>query len=394
MKILVVCQYYYPEPFRITDICEEWVRRGHEVQVITGLPNYPLGEIYDGYKSGKNREENINGVKIHRCFEIPRKKGVFYRFLNYYSYAISAKRYLKKCKEEFDVVFINQLSPIMMANPALEYKRKHGTKTVLYCLDLWPESLVAGGIKRNSFLYKYYHNVSKKIYKSVDRIAVTSRLFKNYFIEQFAIDEDKISYLPQYAEDIFENIDCKKDEQEQINLLFAGNIGQAQSVETIVRAAAETMDIVNLRWHIVGDGSALEACKKLALELKVNNIIFYGRKSLDEMPQFYKEADALLVTLMNDDILSLTLPGKVQTYMAAEKPIMAAANGEIAFVLDKANCGFCVPAEDYHGLACRAREFCVLDVGEREKYSQNARQFYKDNFSKAIFFEKVDELIR
>ena len=394
MKILVICQYYYPEPFRITDICEEWVKQGHTVQVVTGLPNYPMGKLYSGYENGENRDEVINGVQVHRCFEIPRKNGILYRFLNYYSYSWSAKKYVRKIKEQFDIVFVNQLSPIMMAEPALTYKRKNKTKMVLYCLDLWPESLIAGGIQRGSFLYKHYHKVSKRIYQAADKIAVTSRLFKNYFVEQFDINEDKISYLPQYAEDLFENVDCERDTQEEINLLFAGNIGQAQSVETIIRAAAETTDLVNLHWHIVGDGSALDACKQLASEWNANNIVFHGRKALEEMPEFYKNADAMLVTLMDDDVLSLTLPGKVQTYMAAGKPILAAANGEIAFILDKANCGFCVNAEDYQGLADKARAFCALDVETRERYSQNAKQFYKDNFSKAIFFEKVDELIK
>ena len=129
MKILVVCQYYYPEPFRHPDICEELVKRGHEVTVVTGLPNYPMGEIYKGYQNGEKRDEVLNGVKVHRCYTIGRKQGALYRFLNYYSYALSSTRYIKKIKEEYDVVFVNQLSPVMMANANVTLFLKNSIKT-------------------------------------------------------------------------------------------------------------------------------------------------------------------------------------------------------------------------------------------------------------------------
>lgn len=395
MKILVICQYYYPEPFRITDICEEWVRQGHSVTIVTGLPNYPMGEIYDGYKGKDKRNEVINGVNVHRCFEFPRKKGAIRRFLNYYSFAWSAKKYVKRMKEKFDVVFANQLSPVMMAKPALAYKKKHGTKVVLYCLDLWPESLIAGGIKRGSFLYKHYHKVSKKIYQGVDQIAVTSQSFKKYFKEQFGIDEGKIAYVPQYAETLFDREHCKKEKDNNIDLLFAGNTGVAQSLETLIQAAAKTQDIENLRWHIVGDGVELKHCQTLVEELGVHSVEFYGRKPLEEMPTYYQKADAMLVTLMKDELLSLTLPGKVQTYMAAGKPIIAAADGEVASVIAEAACGYCSNAEDAEGLAACVRTFCEKHHSKAEwKFGKNAENFYAKNFDKTVFFERINELLK
>lgn len=391
MKILVVCQYYYPEPFRITDICEEWVRQGNEVTVVTGLPNYPMGKIYEGYKKKSKRDERINGVKIHRCFEIGRRSGAIFRFLNYYSFAFSSEKYVKRLKEEYDVVFVNQLSPVMMARAGVAYKKKHGAKLALYCLDLWPESLAAGGIGRNSFLYKHYHKVSKKLYRSADKLLITSKMFKDYLTEQFGIEEERISYLPQYAEEIFSAEACRKEPNGQIDLLFAGNIGKAQSVETIVRAAKETEDIENLHWHIVGDGSELERCKALAGELGVRSVTFYGRKPLKEMPLYYAKADAMLVTLMDDPVISLTLPGKVQTYMAAGKPIIAAANGETAAIVREAGCGYCGKAEDYKELAENVREFCKESQPSREEKERKSQIFYQQQFFKKNFFETLDK---
>ncbi|HJC79656.1 MAG TPA: glycosyltransferase, partial [Candidatus Mediterraneibacter excrementipullorum] len=214
MKILVVCQYYYPEPFRITDICEEMVRRGHEVQVVTGYPNYPEGVLYDGYGKGKKIDEIINGVKVHRCYTIPRKTGALYRFLNYYSYCFSSSRYIKNCMSSngmpFDIVFVNQLSPVMMGKAAVKYKKKFRVPTIMYCLDIWPESLIAGGIKRTSLLYKFFHRVSRKIYRQMDKILITSQLFSEYLEQEFEIESQTIEYLPQYAEGIFDILPEKK----------------------------------------------------------------------------------------------------------------------------------------------------------------------------------------
>lgn len=384
MKILVICQYYYPEPFRHPDICEELVKRGHEVTVVTGLPNYPMGEIYEGYRKGKKRDEILNGVKVHRCFTIGRRHGAVYRFLNYYSFAFSSVGYVKKLKEEYDVVFVHQLSPVMMANAAIVYKKKHNVPFVLYCLDLWPESLVAGGIKRESAVYKLFHRISKKIYKQADKILITSRLFADYFEKEFGILDTE--YLPQYAETIFTPEQCEKEEDGYTDLMFAGNTGAAQSVDTIIEAARLTSDITNLRWHIVGDGSEIERLKESAKGLE--QVIFHGRKPLEEMPKYYSTADAMLVTMQKDLLLSLTLPGKVQTYMASGKPIIGAVDGETPIVVKEAECGICGGAEDAAVLAENVRKFTISD---RKSMGRNARLYYDSHFSKELFIDKLEQ---
>lgn len=383
MKILVICQYYWPEPFRHSDICEELVKRGHGVTVVTGLPNYPMGKIYSGYRKGAKRDEILNGVKVHRCFTIGRKKGAVYRFLNYYSYVFSSSSYVKRMTEEYDVIFINQLSPVMMANAAVQYKKKHGTPVILYCLDLWPESLVAGGIKRDSIIYRFFHRISERIYKQADKILVTSRLFSDYFEKEFGINNTE--YLPQYAEAIFTPGQCQKKRDNCIDLMFAGNIGVAQSVDTIIKAAKLTSDISNLRWHIVGDGSEVERLKTMAKEME--QVIFHGRKPLEEMPKYYAMADAMIVTMQKDPILSLTLPGKVQTYMAAGKPIVGSADGETAIVIAEADCGICSAAEDASALARNVRKFLTMD---QRTMGQNAKIYYDKHYAKQIFIKRLE----
>ncbi len=382
MKILVVCQYYYPEPFRIADICESLVNRGHDVTVLTGLPNYPEGRVLDDYRNGRKRNETINGVKVLRTFEIGRGNSSYRLFLNYISFTISASLKAVIIKEKFDVIFVNQLSPVLMAIPALFYKRKHGKKILLYCLDLWPDSLAARGMNEGSIIYKIFHKLSKWIYNSADEILITSNMFKEYFSTILNLDQKIIKHLPQYPEDLFTQSihvpQCNK-----FNFIFAGNIGDMQSVDTIVKAANELQNYSDIVFHIVGDGSKLDYCKQLSNELKLENLVFYGRRPVSEMPYFYGMADAMLITLKDNKTISYTLPGKVQSYMAACKPIIGAINGETKRVIEESRCGLCCAAEDYKGLAQLILEF--NNSVNKEEMAKNALNFYKSNYSKERF---------
>ncbi len=393
MRILVVCQHYFPEPFRVHDICEALAARGHEVQVVTGYPNYPEGILYDGYDNGEHKDEVINGVKVHRCYTIPRKTGVLFRVLNYYSYAVSSVKYIKSLRsvsrddKPYDIVLCNQLSPIMMANAAVAYKKIFKVPALMYCLDLWPESLHAGGISKNSIVYKYYHGVSKKIYRKMDKIFVSSCMFSDYLNREFGISEDVIEYLPQYAEDLFQECEPKEDTG-VFDFTFAGNIGAAQSVDTILKAARMLKD-EPVKFHIVGSGSDYEALKHEAEDS--DNIVFYGRRPLDEMMSFYEKTDAMLVTMKDDPVLSYTLPGKVQSYMAAGKPIIGAIGGETMRVISNAKCGYCGEPENAEELASNIRRF--ISSEDRKLMGKRSRKYYEDNFDKETFIDRLENAL-
>ena len=391
MRILVVCQHYKPEPMRITDICEELVKRGNDVTVLTGVPNYPMGIIYEGYRHGKRRKEVINGVKVIRSFTIGRRTGAFWRVLNYFSYAISASIKAGKLGGQFDVVFVNQTSPVMMAWPGIRYKKKYKKKLVVYCMDLWPESLEAGGIKKGSPVYKLFHWISEKTYKQADRLLVTSRTFNKYFEEEFGMNPEEIIYLPQYAEDLFSNmetdVDKEKTPDDEYNFVFAGNVGKAQSVETIIEAANLLKDKENIKFHIVGDGSALEHCKEMVKEYGLTSVTFHGRKPVEEMPKYYAMADAMLITMFDNDMISKTLPGKVQTYMAAGKPIIGAINGETKRVIEEAKCGICGNAQNNGMLADNILQF--IKFSNKIHMAKAARAFYESYFRKEKFMKNL-----
>lgn len=391
MKILVVCQYFFPEQFRVNDICSELVKEGHEVTVLTGLPNYPSGIVDEKYKAFKNRREEINGVKVIRSWLLGRGEGTKRLALNYVSFAISSTLKSMFIKKDFDLILVYQLSPVTMALPGILLKKITKKPLVLYCHDLWPESIASAGISSDSKIYSVLLKISKWIYKSADKIFTSSKLFEEYFKNTLDI-HDNITHLPVYAEALFENIKSINVNDNVINLVFAGNIGEMQSVETIIYAANELKEDQNIKFHIVGDGSSREKCEALTNQLKLNNVIFHGQHPITEMPRFYEMADAFLITLKANKVISYTLPNKVQSYMAAGKPIIGAIDGETQIVINEAKCGRCAPAENYKELADSIKQF-AKEKDKHALYGQNARNYYDSNFSKQIYMERLNKLL-
>lgn len=386
MKILLVSQRYWPENFRITDIAETLVKLGNDVTVLTGLPNYPKGYIFDEYKHNKNRIQIHNGVKIIRAKEIGRRNNIFFRFLNYYSFTYYANKLIKKLDKDFDIVLINELSPIMCARPGIKYAKKYHTPILMYEMDLWPESLLAGGIKKNSILYKHYKKVSAKIYSSCDKILVSTKEHIDYIHNLPNCKDIDIEYLPQYAEDIFEKMEIVDNKNNTVDLLFAGNIGKAQSLDTIINVANLVKNNKKYLFHIVGDGSELNNIKDMANKFKLKNVIFYGSNPLSEMPSYYNLADLMIVTLEDSLYANMTIPGKVQTYMAVGKPIIACANGATANLINESKSGFVINSKDYKTFAKTIENISDDDL---KLMGINSRKYYDLHFCKDKFFTKL-----
>lgn len=396
MRILATCQYGWPEPYPSLYPMEEMVKRGHYVRAVTGTPNYPMGEVFKGYEHNRIKEEEHNGIHITHVPVIPRKHDPIHRMLNYHSYPITAKKKLLSLDEEFDVVFANQSSPVMMVEPAIAYAKKKNKNVVMYCMDLWPASLCTGGVKRDSAIYRFYWNLSRKVYQNVDVLMITSRMFKEYMINEFNIPEEKIDYLPQYALSVFDKIP-EQEEKETTDFVFAGNVGAAQNLEVVLRAAKiienEKIDDHGKRivFHIVGNGQQLEALQRYTTDNDITNVVFHGRKPPEEMPHYYAMADAMIVTMLPDPLVSLTLPAKVQSYMAAGKPILASADGEIKNVIEESGCGLCAEANDENDLVKKIEQF--IRLSETNKMGQAAKDYYTKNFSTEIVMDKLENIL-
>lgn len=391
MIILLVTQYYWPENSRVTDIAESLQKEGNEVTVLTGLPNYPQGYIYEGYKNGENRVQEHNDVHIVRAKLIERRHDTLHRILNYYSFPHYGSKLAKKLPDDFDVVLAIEESPIMLVKPAIAYAKKYKKPLIMYEMDLWPESLLAGGITNKSFIYKHYKKVSAKIYSQFDKIVVSTKEHIPYIKALPGCKDLDIDYLPQYAESIFEDSDYETEDNGVIDLMFAGNIGKAQSVETIIRAAALLKDNPKYKFHIVGSGSELDNVKKLADELKTDNVIFYGQRPLSEMPELYKIADAMLVTLEDKPYANMTIPGKVQSYMAAGKPIIGAINRSCNNFIINNQIGYSVSSGDYQTLASLILK---LDETELKQIGNKSKEVYFKKYSKDKFITKLLDALK
>lgn len=394
MKILIVSQYYYPENFRINDIAEEFAARGHKVQVVTGLPDYAASVVPKEYKWRKKRNEVINGVSIHRVPIIARRKGVFFRFLNYTSFAMSSWLYAHFGKRfDADAIFVYQTSPVFQATAAFAYRKRLKAPVTLYCCDLWPESLKAWGVGESNPAFKITKKMSAAIYRACNWVCVSSRPFAAYLSSVCGVSVDKISYLPQHAVDFYAQIMGEYEENSCIDFLFAGNIGSVQNVDCILKAVSKMDASLPFLVHIVGDGSELESCKNLAGQLGVaEKVVFHGRYPQEEMKRFYRMADCFLLTLRGGDFIGKTLPAKSQDYLSVGKPVVAAADEAVQEMVKEANCGAAVPAGDAAALA-KAMEDVISHFEYYREMGVNGRRFYEENYTKKVYMDRLTKLL-
>ena len=371
MKILVVCQYYYPENFQITPICEQLVEDGFEVTVLTGLPNYPTGVVPNEYKNG-HRDEWINGVHVIRCYEIGRKKGVAGLALNYISYCCSATMKVRNLSSDYDLVFVYQLSPILMGIPAIKYAKRNKKPMLLYCCDLWPESMKMYIKNEKNLIFEWIKCISRRVYSASDYIFTNSNSFIKYLNQIHNISIDKMEYLPAFANEEYLNENFELDNG-IIDFVFLGNLGVAQNLIEVLTAINNIKNISGFRVHFVGDGSMLEEMKNYVAENNLENIVFfYGRRPVEEMPRYYKLADACIVSLNGENQTGLTLPSKMQGYMAAGKPIIGMISGSAQEVILESKCGLCADSGDVQGFSDIMRDF-ISNHEQYKIYGKNGR---------------------
>jgi glycosyltransferase involved in cell wall biosynthesis len=393
MKILIITQYFYPDNFLINEIASELVRFGHQVKVLTGLPDYSTSKIPREYKWFRKRRESYNGATIYRVPTFARRTGAFFRILNYMSFVCSASLYALFANKDIDVIWVYAMSPVFQGIPAMVYKWRTGKKSVHYCMDLWPESLKAWSVSEKSLTFKTVKKISGYIYRGCDIVAVTSMPFQQYLIDVCGVDSAKIAYLPQHSDDLYAGIVGRYQDNDCTDFLFAGNLGAVQDIHVIIRAAAIVKTNKKFCVHIVGDGSELTKLKDLAKFLELGSrVIFHGRHSLEDMRTFYRMADCFLLTLRGGDFIGMTLPTKAQGYLCAGKPVLAAIDGSGKELIEQSGCGEVVPAGDVEGLA----EKMVKIIENPEKYKdkgRNGRIFYEKHFTKDIFMGRLLELL-
>lgn len=388
MKILVISQYFWPESFIINDIVRTLDEQGHEVVVATGKPNYPDGEVFEGYRaSGTQRERYLERIEVLRVPLWPRGAGGAKNLiLNYLSFVITGLLFLPWMlrKREFDAILVFAPSPITQAIPAIALKWLKKAKLALWVQDLWPESLSATGFVQNPHLLKVVGWMVRSIYRHCDTLLVQSRAFFEP-VARYAARE-KIQYYPNSLDvcspglvvpissglsELLENHFC---------VVFAGNLGTAQALDTIVQAAIQLQDDPHIRLVLVGSGSRLEWLKAQRQKHGLSNLVLAGRFPMDVMPSIFERSSALLVSLNDEEAFAQTIPSKIQAYLAAGRPIIASMNGEGARVVREACAGLASPAEQVRPLVANICCMRALSVAERAAMGASGRAYFDLHF--------------
>lgn len=396
MRLLIVSQYFWPENFRINDLVADMVGRGHDVTVLTGQPNYPSGRFFPGYGWWKPQTERYQGARVVRVPLVPRGSARRARLaLNYLSFAaFGALGAWLRLRGKFDAIFVFEVSPITVGIPAIVASRRFRAPILFWVLDLWPESLSAVGGVQSPSLLRAVDRLVRWIYRNCARVLVQSRGFIPE-IARHGVPDAKILYFPSWGEALFQPLPQADSAllpplPEGFKVLFAGNIGEAQDLPAVLRAAECLRDRTEIHWLIVGDGRMAAWAKEEVQRRDLSQVHFLGRHPLESMPHFYAAADALLLPLKREPIFALTIPGKLQSYLACARPILAMLDGEGARIVQESNAGLTCRAGDADGLAAQVLKLAAMSDNDREAMGLNGRKYYEANFDRTRLFDQLE----
>lgn len=394
--ILVIAQYFYPEQFRINDICTEWVKRGYKVTVITGIPNYPQGKYYNGYGLFKKRKEIYNGIEIIRIPLIPRGNNSIMLVLNYLSFVVSGFFWKLFTKIKANYVFIFEVSPMTQALPGVWYAKKRKIPCYLYVQDLWPENVeIITGITNKKIIGSIGEMVDY-IYSRCTRIFTTSESFVKS-IHNRGVPIEKVQYWPQYAEDFYVPMEKTSipeiPKDDYLNIIFAGNIGTAQGLDILPRAAEiiKVKSNKNVRFNIVGDGRYKEEFEKNVKSKSLSEMFnFIPKQPATRIPEFMAASDAAFLSLTDSPLFEMTIPAKLQSYMACGIANIASAAGETYRIINESNSGLCSMPGDAEALADNIIELSRKSKQELKLLGNNSREYYEKSFNKEALLDVMD----
>lgn len=395
--ILVISQVFYPEQFRINDMCQEWVKRGYKVTVLTGIPNYPQGKFYEGYGFCKKRREMWNGIEIIRIPVIPRGNSKIGLVANYFSFPISGFFWNIFNKIKTDYCFMFETSPMTQCVIGVWYAKKNKVPLYAYIQDLWPENVeIVTGIS-SPIVIEPIQKMVDYIYKNCNEIFVTSPSFVGAVCDRrVKVPESKVHYWPQYAEEFYKPMKREMvsdiPKTDAFKIIFTGNVGYAQGLDVLPRTAVLLKKRgKNVLFCIVGDGRYMEEFKKELIKLQVEDMFcMTGRKPAEEVPKLLAACDIAFLSFMQTKLFDMTIPAKLQSYMACGMPVIAAAAGETKRVLNEAKCGVCSPSGNEHALAESIEKIMNASKEALEIMKRNSREYFEIHFEKEQLMNQMD----
>lgn len=393
--ILVISQYFHPETFRINDMATEWVKRGYKVTVLTGIPNYPMGKFFSGYSWTKKRHETWNGMDIIRIPLIARGHTAIGMVLNYFSFVISGWFWNRFNNVKADLVFSFEVSPMTQVKVGCGYAKKHKVPHFVYVQDLWPENVETVTGIHSRLVIGPIDRMVDKIYRHVDKIFVTSPSFVEAVVNRkHRVSKKKVFYWPQYAEEFYRPLEKQNVEgipdDDSFKIAFTGNIGTAQGLDVLPKAAVLLKDEA-VKFVIVGDGRYQTEFEKQIDSLGVRDkFIMIPRVKAEKVPVILSACDAGFISFNKTPLWEMTIPAKLQSYMACGKAIIASASGETKRVIKEAECGVCCKIGDADALATGIRAIMKTNYSEM---GNKARRYFEDKFDKKKLMDEMDTFI-
>ena len=400
MRILLVTQYFYPEVFKSNDLAFELAKRGHHVDALVGIPNYPEGKYFEGYGIFNKRHEVVNGVNVYRVFQTPRGCGGWRLPINYFSFVISGCLWVLlyfAWKKRYDCIIGHEPSPIFQAYPALLLRKLRKTPFYYWIMDLWPDAMMSGGGVKNHRLLNFVDKLVKGIYRQTDKILITSKRFREP-IEAKGDFKDKIIYFPNWSDDIM----AMSQEYEiptlpqGFRIMIAGNLGKSQNLEAVTQVMLALKDEKEVKWVFVGGGSRREWLENFIIEEGLSEqAVCVGQYPFKAMPAFFQQADAMLVTLRAGfPHLEAVVPARLQSYMSAGKPVLAMIGCGGAEIIEESNCGYAVGAGDAEAMIKVIKERVLPHQEEFKGMGNNGRRFYEENYRLDMCIDNLEKIIR
>ncbi len=401
-RVLIICQHFWPETFRISDIAAGFIENGFRVDVLCGIPNYPKGQFFEGYSLFKKRRQNYKGVNIIRVPEIPRGNNSNLKiFLNYISFPFFAIFYIPwLATRKYDRILIYQLSPVYMALPGIILGKIKGTKILIYILDFWPHSLFSIFNFKNKLIRNLITQISYWHYRRADGIIAVFKGIQTRLINEVGIKVEKTIYIPQAAEKIYE-LQIKDPEIEQrlgqgFKIVFAGNINPAQSFDTVLKAAKQVREAgyYDIKYIILGEGMSkkwlISEIDKMGL---TEYFEFIGLVPVEEVPKYQTEADALILALSRSPLFEYAIPAKLQSYLAAGKPIIGAVDGECQRQINESGCGICCDSGDSANLASNIITIYSMNKSDRDRMGEKGREYHFKHYERNQNLKRLIEFV-
>lgn len=396
-KVLIVSEVFYPEEFKINELAIDWKNKGYDVDILTMVPSYPSSKIFYGYENRWYQKELWNGMNIYRVKAVTGyKNSLFKKLLKYFAFMLMGSLVSLKIGKKYDYIFGFQVGPLTAMVPAIILKQFYKKPVTLWIQDIWPDSVYAYGFKKTKILEFFLNSFVKYVYKNTSSFGISAKGFEKKIIS-FLSENKEIFYAPNWADYLDKDLEkIRFSYDDKIHFTFAGNIGSVQNLENIIESFGKIDDkyLEKAQLNIIGDGSHLEKLQNIVKENSFKNIIFWGRKPRGEIYKYLSASNFLIVSLIDKEIFSLTVPAKTQTYIATGKPIIAIIKGEAADIIRENQLGLVCDPDSLEGIKSVFIEAIEMSYEKSKKYIKNSELLTNTIFKKELILDNLLELLK